>query len=305
MVSGQPTSAPPHAHESCVRAPARGPANAASVAISRDGRNVYVAAYGSDGVATFDRNTRTKALVQKPGPAGCTSKTGVDGCAIARSLDGPESVTVSRDGANVYVASGGGNAVTAFDRDPDDGTLTLKAGKRGCVSIDGTDGACATASGLDIADGPSSVAVSPDGANVYASSANRGIVLVLDRDKRGALTVRPGADGCVSGDGSGGRCASARSLDDGWSVAVSSDGRSVYVTSLRRGAVMAFDRDERTGTLRLVSGPGGCISKDGTNGRCATARTLAGATNVALSPDGRSVYVSSYDGDAVTVFDRK
>ncbi len=79
----------------------------------------------------------------------------------------------------------------------------------------------------------------------------------------------------------------------------------MYVTSLRRGAVMAFDRDERTGTLRLVSGPGGCISKDGTNGRCATARTLAGATNVALSPDGRSVYVSSYDGDAVTVFDRK
>ena len=110
---------------------------AGSVAVSRDGRNVYVASHGSNAVAVFDRDA-SGALTQKVGPAGCASDSATRGdCTKAKALLNPQSVTVSRDGRSVYVLSEGSNALTVFDRDPR-GRLKLKRGLRGCLSDDGT-----------------------------------------------------------------------------------------------------------------------------------------------------------------------
>ena len=48
----------------------------------------------------------------------------------------------------------------------------------------------------------------------------------------GVLTQLAGTDGCVSDDGSGGACADGNALSAPWPVAVSRDGKHVYVGSI-------------------------------------------------------------------------
>ena len=60
-----------------------------SVAVSPDGKSVYVASSGSDAVARFNRNTTTGAITQPAGTAGCVSETGAGPCADGHGLDGP------------------------------------------------------------------------------------------------------------------------------------------------------------------------------------------------------------------------
>ena len=59
----------------------------------------------------------------------------------------------------------------------------------------------------------------------------------------GALSQLGGTSGCVSEDGWGGECADGKALDSAGAVAVSPDGRNVYVASFLSDAVAAFDRD--------------------------------------------------------------
>jgi hypothetical protein len=57
-----------------------------------------------------------------------------------------------------------------------------------------------------------------------------------------------------------------------------------------------------TGALTQPAGTAGCVSDDGT-GPCADGRALFGAYSVAVSPNGKSVYVSS-NSNAVARFNR-
>ncbi len=125
-------------------------AGAFSVSVSPDGENVYVAAFTSDAVAIFDRNPTTGALTQKPGTAGCISESGSGGtCTDGNGLDAASSIEVSPDGSNVYAAALLSDAITIFDRNPTTGALTQKAGTAGCISEDGSGGACADGNALD------------------------------------------------------------------------------------------------------------------------------------------------------------
>jgi DNA-binding beta-propeller fold protein YncE len=122
----------------------------------------------------------------------------------------------------------------------------------------------------------------------------------------GKLTQKPGTDGCISGDGTGGACAEGAGIYGASSVTISPDGKNAYVASWATdgtpydyGAVAIFDRDPATGKLTQKSGKSGCISRDGTGGACAKGVALGGAHSVTVSPDGKSVYVSSYSGVAI------
>jgi DNA-binding beta-propeller fold protein YncE len=82
-------------------------------------------------------------LEQKQGTAGCVSETGTSGtCQDGTALDGADGVAVSPDDRNAYVASIESGAVVVFDRDPKTGALTQKPGTSGCISDDGSGGAC-------------------------------------------------------------------------------------------------------------------------------------------------------------------
>ena len=104
------------------------------------------------------------------------------------------------------------------------------------------------------------VAVSPDGRHTYVASSDSNAVSVFARNRRsGALRQPSGERGCVSFKGSG-SCAFTRALGRPIAVAVSRDGRNVYVAAAGSDALAAFARNRRTGALRQLPGPAGCIS---------------------------------------------
>jgi DNA-binding beta-propeller fold protein YncE len=106
-----------------------------AVITSPDGKSVYVASaiiddrFGSSNgaVAVFDRDTKSGALTQERGTAGCIAEKGYGGaCVNGIALNGARAASVSPDGENAYVASFH-SGVAVFDRGAStDGTATAK-----------------------------------------------------------------------------------------------------------------------------------------------------------------------------------
>lgn len=84
-------------------------------------------------------------------------------------------------------------------------------------------------------------------------------------------------------------------LDSARGVTLSSDGKHLYVTGSADDAVAVFYRSPTSGRLDFVE-----VKRDGEGG----INELDGAVDVAVSADGRNVYVVSYFDDALTVFSR-
>ena len=141
--------------------PGRALLGATAVAISPDGRNVYVGASGDEAVAVFARDPSTGALRQLPGSAGCVAETPETwGCMSTHPLFDLTAIAVSPDGKNVYAVAGG-YGLTVFRRVPGSGALIPLSGQTGCVT--GTligDSQCAAAEGMD---DPNAIAISRDG----------------------------------------------------------------------------------------------------------------------------------------------
>lgn len=276
------------------------------------GAGAWLAVFG-------DFNADSGGLTQQAGRAGCLSEDGSGGfsdrakegeCAVAPAVGLPTALVLSPDGRNAYVAAHR-EAVAVLDRDPRSGVLAPKRGAAGCQSLDGTPGGerarrlqrgtaaarahtCATGRGLF---GVTDVALSPDGRNAYVGSLDG--LAIFDRDGRGVLTQKPGDAGCITSTGRDrggagrGSCARADGLYGVSSVTVSPDGRTVYVTSVD---VRAFARNARTGALTPIRGRAGCVAATHVGeggGECAADPAAAGATSLAVSPDGRHAYAVS------------
>lgn len=250
------------------------------------------------------RPTTTPVLeVASIEPAGCVSETGSGGaCVDGTALDGATGVTLSPDGSNVYVASETARSASVFARDPLSGAIAQLPGTDACVSDSGTGGACADGTALV---GPRSLALSPDGNNLYFPATTAAAISVFTRDQiTGALRQLSGTSGCVSESGTNGACAVGRALSGARSAAVSPDGASVYVASFFSDAVAAFSRSPTTGALTQLPGTSGCVSETGNGGACVDGVALDGARTVVVSPDGENVYVAAETSGAVSVFAR-
>lgn len=269
-----------------------------AIALSPDGRNVYVASSTSDAVAVFTRDPATGRLSQAPGAAGCVAAGGMDGCGNGLGLDGPNSVAVSADGQNVYATSLQSNSIAVFQRNPASGALTQATDGSGCLSSTGIPG-CASARGLDGAD---VVAVSRDGRNVYAGSFRGNTVAVFARSGRGALAQLGGTGGCISQGGAGG-CASGVAMSNIEGLAVSGDGHTVYAAAPGSNGLDVLARDPSTGALRQATNGSGCFVNVPLAG-CSTGRQLGGADAVAISADDKSVYVAASLTNSVANFTR-
>ncbi len=274
-----------------------------AVAVSPDGRHVYVTSREAGGVASFARNASTGALTQLAGTAGCTTVTGSFGeCGVGTALDGAEALALSPTGAHLYAVAATDQAVVTFARNATTGVLTQLAGTAGCTSETGTGGACADGVALNQ---PEEVVVSADGRHLYLTSRVVDALVAFSRNTTtGVLTQLPGTAACVSETGSGGVCADGRALAGPEGLAISPGDGHLYVGSTTSDAVAAFARNGTTGAVTQLAGVAGCLSADGTGGTCGTGVALDGAEGVAVSPDGQDVYVASEPSDAVAVFAR-
>ena len=185
---------------------------------------------------------RAEAEVRRLGFVGVV-QNGINGVA---GLGGPVAMALSPDGAHAYVASGADSALVVLRRHPRTGTLSVVESE-----LNGVGGV----TGLGVPAGPRAVDVSPDGRHVYVAAAAEGAVAVFHRDaSTGTLAFVEAKRGGVDGvDG----------LIGAWSVAVSPDGRHLYVASFADQAVAAFTRDATTGALTFVeaqvNGIGGVV----------------------------------------------
>ena len=166
---------------------------------------VLAAAISACVAATASDARAQGCLSQKALPAGCHAVSGNHGCTSARGMIQTTSVSVSPDNANVYTTSEpfttGNSSIAVFSRDTGNGELTQLAGTFGCISEDGSGGACAVATGFDSA-GPS--VVSPDGRHVYIADASffaqDPALVVLDVEARTARRLLAGHPSVVADD---------------------------------------------------------------------------------------------------------
>jgi DNA-binding beta-propeller fold protein YncE len=269
-----------------------------AVALSPDGRNLYVASSRSDALAIFDRNAKAGTLTQRKGTAGCIAARGAGGCATAIGLDGPNSVAVSPDGKNVYATSRASSALTVFRRNPSNGALRQLTGN-GCISSLPLPG-CALGRALE---GPDVVTLSPDGENVYVGAFFGNAVAMFDRDaSTGALAQPADTTGCIT-EAPTADCATGLALASPEGMAISGDGEDVYVATAVSNAVVVLARDQSTGALTEAADGSGCIVDVPLAG-CTTGLQLSGANAVAVSPDDDDVYVTSLLSNSVTSFTR-
>lgn len=270
-----------------------------SVAISPNGRNVYATSRAGNSISTFVRNPKTGALRQLPPPlAGCISGLPLPGCATGLALVAPDVVVVSADGNNVYVGSFFGNSVAAFTRNPATGALTQLAGTAACIA-EATAG-CTTGIALKSVEG---LAISADGASVYAATALSNAVVTLSRNaSTGALAQATDGSGCIVESALTG-CTLGVQLSGANAVAVSPNDDGVYATSLFSNSVTSFSRSSPSGALTQKQGTGGCLIYLRSAG-CSFGRALVAPEGLALSPDGRNVYVAAFKTGAIAVLNR-
>jgi 6-phosphogluconolactonase (cycloisomerase 2 family) len=144
--------------------------------------------------------------------------------------------------------------------------------------------------GVDGVEGISGIAsldVSRDGANLYAVGPFEGTLAVFSRNQADGslefLEVHENGVGGIYGMGTPSY------------VAVSPDGRHVYVTSHLDDALVVFSRDLPTGLLTYVE-----TYEDGAGGIFG----LQGAWAVTVSPDNKHVLVTGYEDESLVVFNR-
>lgn len=271
---------------------------ARQVVVSPDGRDVYVSSEHG-GVVAFARSAATGALRPLNGAAECIGGPLKAHCAHAVGLENPIGLAFSPDGAELYATNVHRPTVTILRRDPLTGKLSQRAGPAGCVTAVARGGTCKTLGRRPGA--VLSIVVPADGASAYALLIVEGLtsIQLFARHPDGALQRTGGRTGCYRQTGASG-CPGGSGLREIESLASSPDGTSLYVTSrfgtvAKAGAVTIFNR--AGGVLSQAPGTAGCISANG--GECAVDKVLAGAEDVAVSPDGQNVYVTTLYGLAM------
>ncbi|MHB8690428.1 MAG: beta-propeller fold lactonase family protein [Solirubrobacteraceae bacterium] len=306
-----------------------------AVALSPDGSSVYVAANDTDAsgnavaasVDVFSRDGASGALTQLAGTQGCIAGSGDPGTRCALAQSGLPSVNISSnalavspDGKNVYVVGSGGRGfiggygtggqMTIFSRNPTSGALTQLPLPQGCLNPDGILGPGCDSSPREFGT-VVSIAISPDGSNVYTADEQSGGIAVFSRNADGSLTQLPGTAGCVDdGDTNTGNCAvptgaAAAGLKGIGTLAISPDGKFLYAGSHGSyasdlGAITVFSR-AADGSLSQVPQ---CVSEAPASG--CTQGTLIGAV-AAITVNAGSVYVRTYHsagGSGIAAFSR-
>ncbi|MDF2455799.1 MAG: hypothetical protein K0R51_1792 [Cytophagaceae bacterium] len=281
------------------------------MAISPDGKNIYVTSFYESSLITFSRNATTGLLAYQS--THTDEVGGVDGLNFCLEP------VVSSDGKNVYVGSMSDNAVAVFTRNASTGALTyLECHKDGVAGVDGLANVTA-------------LTVSADGHHVYACGGDDNAIALFSRNSgTGALTYLQMVQSSSYLEGGNGIMCSSDNLNiyvavygsnalvvynrnpvTGFltflqvfqqlykysaadQVAMSPDGKNLFLTAQGEGTIYVFSRDLTTGMLTVVD-----HVKNNTYGFTGFERPKS----IIITPDGKHVYTSSWVDNAVTCFE--
>jgi len=255
-----------------------------ALAVSDKFDEVYVADFGSNALLSFNRNERDSTLDFGFSERG--SGLGITG------LRGAETAVISPDGNFLYVAAKEGDAVSIFARNPENGSLTYLDYLEDGGELDGLNGA-------------TEIIISADGTDVYIAGFWDNTITHFQRDiDTGLLTFSDKEkDGLFGVDGVSG----ANSL------VFSENENYVYAAGFWDNAIGIFARNTNDGTLEFIDaifdGENGVDGLEGitkiilnTNQNKLYALGSAGASSVKTSADGKFIYVTAADDNAVAVF---
>jgi DNA-binding beta-propeller fold protein YncE len=296
-----------------------------AVAVSPDGANVYVVggvpgnsvATSFGAVAILKRDAATGAIAE----TGCLSSDGTDGrdgasgaCTPTPSLLGADGVTVSPDGATVFVSSSSSASVVAFARDPATGSLT----RLGCLQ--GTPRPGAPCRAANLFSSSSALLAGADGDSLYVAAPLEGAISTLTAPPSTATAAgeasaggsTPGAtldslfttppaatqlaNACDAVNGLDGVCGVGIATQGLDALALSPDGKQLYGAAPGSKAIDVFT----PGAGGALS-QSGCVKVEAPPGLCTASTLMHAPTQLAVSPDGRDVYASDSLGDGGSV----
>ena len=308
-------------------------ANTYGVCTSSDSRFVY--STGDNLLSMYSRNTSTSSLTSI-------------GSINVSSVGGQRFMCVSPDGTSLYVTCSNsqsyGNRIQSYSRNISTGQLTYT----GFVSVSGPISICISSDGTSVyssvtgnlvgvftrnistgiltANGTIAavnnvfaVAISPNGANVYATNTNLNVISMYSRNtSTGALT----SIGTVNtGNNPQGIC-------------ISPDGINVYAGTYGDNTISRLSRNTSTGILTAINSYPSvwvtnlCVSSDGkslyaanyypdntvslftintSTGALTSGGTLATGTRpygICISPDGGGVYTANSFSSNISIFNR-
>ena len=296
--TGAPTSS------TCTNTPGLGAGNY-GVAVSPDGKNVYVsnfAGYGAGDVAEFARNTSTGAIAPLAGNS-CISDGSVPGCPVqsAIGLQQAIGIAISPDGNDLYVEAGGtslSHDIAELSRDPSTGALRPIPGNA-CIGSSSAPAGCVTTA--TAFNGSEDMAISPNGDFAWANSFGDDAVVGFSRNPTTGALAQVGCVESSSGP-SGLDCEPATGITGPLGVAVSPDGTNLYVSGAGDNAEASFSIDTATGALTQLATPFNCITANaGAPPSCGQSdgTGLDGPRRVAVSSDGTSVYAAGQGSQSI------
>jgi 6-phosphogluconolactonase (cycloisomerase 2 family) len=276
------------------RVPAFDIGEATGLVASPDGKNLY--ATGGSRLTVFSRDAASGAFtyletehddLDDPSDPGGV----VNGLTLAKG------VAISSDGKSVYAAGWqSDNAISVFSRDPATGRLSFLE-----VERDGVNDAGDAGGTVENMFRPEGVAVSLDGASVYAVTESDDSVAAFERDPAtGKLSyLESEVNGVNDPEDPGG---AVTGLISGTSVTVAPDSEAVYATADTGDSVVAFARDKSTGEISFVESEQDGVDDAGDAG--GTVNGLNFADSVVVSPNDEFVFASGAVDSAIAVFAR-
>lgn len=297
-----------------------GLAGTKSLAIDSAGKYLYALGYDDNALVVFKRepNTGQLTFVERH----INGENSVDG------LANPHSLIISPDNKYIYVRGqittqfGDENAIAIFRQETSNDSLTfvdtLSSSEIGLDDIDfisttdhyfyivnkkrlsvfNRDSNTGALTLVDEGeekegvDSSSAITVSSDGKHLYIVEHENEALLTFARDTTTGIptlieTLPNGKIGVIEG------------LSEATSVAISPDNKHIYVAGKEDDAITVFHRDAETGELTLVD-----IQVDKQKNPSSPVEGLDGINSVVVSPDGKHVYATSENSNALVVFAR-
>ncbi len=287
------------ASEACV--PTAGLLGGGAVVVSPDGTTVYTGSSSSAAILAFHRDPTTGLLTR----FGCLRLTPPlnSRCSPANVFGGIDALAISSDGQGLYAGSGVGG--------PTPGSTTalsvLTAGlvpasttTTSATKSAGTTGSTTTTSTTTTSTPSPTTTATATATSATTSSTSTTATTLAPSVASVFGSLAPGqalANPCLATGEVDGACANATSTMNLTSLAISADGRYLYATALSSLAIDIFARDA-SGNLTQT----GCLMATPPPGPCTSFNFLGNPGDIALSPDGKSAYIT--ESTSVIVADR-